>query len=36
VQLRLRLADGDYRLRARLVDRRYAKARSRPVTVPRR
>jgi hypothetical protein len=36
VQLRLRLADGDYRLRARLVDRRYAKARSRSVTVPRR
>ncbi|HYI79699.1 MAG TPA: thrombospondin type 3 repeat-containing protein [Thermoleophilaceae bacterium] len=35
VQLRLRLADGDYRLRARLVDRRYAKARSRAVTVPR-
>ncbi len=36
VQLRLRLGDGDYRLRARLVDRRYAKARSRSVTVPRR
>jgi hypothetical protein len=36
VQLRLRLGDGDYRLRARLADRRYANARSRPVTVPRR
>ncbi len=35
VQLRLRLGAGDYRLRARLVDRRYAKAHSRAVTVPR-
>ena len=36
VQLRLPLADGDFRLRARLADRRYARARSRPLTVPRR
>lgn len=35
IRLRLRLGDGDFRLRARLVDRRYAKARSRVVTVPR-
>ena len=35
IQLRLRLGNGDYRLRARLVDRRYRKARSRPAAVPR-
>jgi hypothetical protein len=35
IQLRLRLGDGNYRVRARLVDRRYAKALSRAVTVPR-